>query len=461
MELERPASVSLAPATAGPLVAFAERVSARAEPGESSFLLLENNEEALRWRLALIDSAVQSVDVQYYLWKRDAAGRMLARRLVAAADHGVRVRVLVDDFLIASQGHDSAGIAQHPNMEVRFFNPWRRRSSRPVARGMEWLWRRELNHRMHNKVLVADNLAAIAGGRNVANEYYGLNEDHNFKDLDVLAVGPVAPELSRTFDDFWNDEWAYPSESLARKLPEGDEVRALRDQLEWIPEEERQLLAAFPPVPPPSPLIPTPIPGAIAQEDLCIFDLTFCVDGLRVVRLGREAMSRLRLAPRLVAVLATHLAAACVGCINTGPANRAEEFLHLALQLDSEPEQVLMAGKVVWCTGTDNLWELPPECTGQWEGEGVVLMTDQELAFFRWTDRGYVVTERVPYAKLQKVRLDRFHTTGKFVVIHTDDQPLIFLFQWRGILHSNTAAEALYEALMERVKWRRTYPAPL
>ena len=166
-----------------------------------------------------------------------------------------------------------------------------------------------------------------------------------------------------------------------------------------------------------------------------------------------------RRAERLVCALI--LGWTCVGCINTGPANRAEEFQHLALQLDSEPEQVVMAGKVVWCTGTDNLWELPPECVGEWEGEGVVLMTDQELAFFRWTDRGYVVTERVPYAQIQKVRLDRFHTTGKFVVIHTDDQPLIFLFQRRGILHSNTAAEATYEALMERVEWHRPEPAPL
>jgi hypothetical protein len=174
----------------------------------------------------------------------------------------------------------------------------------------------------------------------------------------------------------------------------------------------------------------------------------------------------------------------CVGCINTGPANRAEEFQHLALQLDSEPEQVVMAGKVVWLTGVDTIWDweyyrrrqaqAEAMCAAQkrqlniclvmesgWEGEGVVLMTDQELALFRWTDRGYVVTDRVPYAQIQKVRLDRFYTTGKHVVIHTDDQPLVVLFQRRGILHSNTAAEAFYEALMEHVKWHRTEPAPL
>ena len=69
------------------------------------------------------------------------------------------VGILVDDFLIASRGHDAAGISQHPNMEIRFFNPWGRRGSGFVTRGMEWLWRAILEPRRLGPRYLLDGLA--------------------------------------------------------------------------------------------------------------------------------------------------------------------------------------------------------------------------------------------------------------------------------------------------------------
>jgi putative cardiolipin synthase len=235
-------------ATSGALSVFSEMVMAakRATQGDSGYLLVDRSDAALHWRLALIDSATQSLDVQYYLWKGDAAGDLLGRRLMQAADRGVRVRVLVDDFLITGDGSDAAGIAEHPMMSIRFYNPWVNRGNRVVSRAFEWLSRPDLNSRMHNKVLIADNQVAIAGGRNIANEYFGLNSEKNFRDLDVVTVGPVVRDLSLAFDDYWTDDWAYPAQAVVKNHPQIDELAELRDRVMEIYEEERKTLTSFP-----------------------------------------------------------------------------------------------------------------------------------------------------------------------------------------------------------------------
>jgi len=234
--------------TSGALSVFSEMVMAakHAAQGDSGYLLVDRSDAALHWRLALIDSATQSLDVQYYLWKGDAAGGLLSRRLIQAADRGVRVRVLVDDFLITTDGSDVAGIAEHPMIGIRFYNPWVNRGNRVVSRAFEWLSRPDLNSRMHNKVLIADNQVAIAGGRNIANEYFGLNPEKNFRDLDVVTVGPVVRDLSLAFDDYWTDDWAYPVQTLVKNHPQIDELAELRERVLEIYAEEKEALTSFP-----------------------------------------------------------------------------------------------------------------------------------------------------------------------------------------------------------------------
>jgi cardiolipin synthase C len=214
-------------------------------PEASGFELLDSNEEGLRWRLALIDSARYSIDVQYYLWYGDVSGRLLLKRLLDAADRGVKVRMLVDDLntLISDAGtvvirdDVAAWIDAHPNVELRLFNPWKEREL--AGRAAESLGELDrVNHRMHNKALIADNRATILGGRNIGDEYLGLNPEFNFHDLDAIGVGPVARQASAVFDLYWNSEWVMPVSALGRHTTQadGDATRArLSQQLAQAP----------------------------------------------------------------------------------------------------------------------------------------------------------------------------------------------------------------------------------
>ncbi|MGD8931420.1 MAG: phospholipase D family protein [Chromatiales bacterium] len=206
-------------------------------PKTSGFELLDSNEEGLRWRLALIDSARYCIDVQYYLWYGDAAGRLLAKRLLDAADRGVKVRMLVDDLntlfsdagTLAQRDHVAAWLDAHPNLELRLFNPWMSRAiSGRIGEGISEFKR--FNQRMHNKAMIVDNRAVILGGRNIGDEYMGLHSAFNFHDLDVLGIGPVARQTSAVFDAYWNSDWVMPASALQIPISAA-ELNAGREEL--------------------------------------------------------------------------------------------------------------------------------------------------------------------------------------------------------------------------------------
>jgi putative cardiolipin synthase len=214
--------------------------------GTSGFLNLLRNDEAMRWRLLLADLAEETLDMQYFIWKADAAGDLLLDRVIRAADRGVRVRLLVDDIHLLGEDRGVAALSQHPQIEVRLFNPSYGRSGSTVLYGLEYLGNfKELNHRMHNKLIVADNRFTIVGGRNIGNEYFGLNPKQNFIDFDVLALGPIAQEVSKSFDLFWNDQWAYPGEALLQNFKGQDLLTELRKVLRQELEKNEKLLVAF------------------------------------------------------------------------------------------------------------------------------------------------------------------------------------------------------------------------
>jgi putative cardiolipin synthase len=206
-----------APAADGPLAALEQVVAAAHGPDRSGFDILDRNEDALRWRLALIDSARTSLDIQYYIWFGDDSGRLLYKRVLDAADRGVQVRVLIDDLNSVLRTAGAVDLRDtvlalfdaHPNVELRLFNPSTQRGL--LARLAEATEDSDrLNRRMHNKALIADNRAAILGGRNLGDEYFGLHSAFNFRDLDLLGVGPVARQASAVFDRYWNSPWAVP-----------------------------------------------------------------------------------------------------------------------------------------------------------------------------------------------------------------------------------------------------------
>lgn len=179
--------------------------------GPDWFVPLNRGPDALRMRLALIDSATESIDAKYFIWHEDHTGSLLLERIIAAADRGVRVRLLIDDVELSEATDEWVAADGHPNMEVRIYNPFAYRSKGALGRfiaNLNDLAR--VNHRMHNKGIVADNTLAIIGGRNIADEYHGFGEAANFRDFDLMVGGEIVPAISSTFDHFWNSGWAYP-----------------------------------------------------------------------------------------------------------------------------------------------------------------------------------------------------------------------------------------------------------
>lgn len=234
----------MSPASHGRIARVANQFVAEISDEQSGFLLLNENKQALNWRLALVDNAVRSIDAQYYIWEDDETGNLLLRRLLSAAKRGVRVRLLVDDFPLAAKSRDLALLNQHPNFELRVYNPGYVRDN--LLGGMvEFVVDMEiLNQRMHNKLFIVDGQIAILGGRNIGNPYFGLSKKYNFRDLDVMVVGEVLPDLSRAFDQYWNSEGAYPTEAMV-ELRSADYSEEVEDSIDAFLEKKRQLLSSY------------------------------------------------------------------------------------------------------------------------------------------------------------------------------------------------------------------------
>ncbi|MEH6593459.1 MAG: phospholipase D family protein [Halioglobus sp.] len=216
---EAPLLVSEAANKPGPVGAIAE-IGREIQPEKSSFHLLPAADDAMHWRLALIDSAVSSIDIQYFIWKDDASGSLMLEHLFAAADRGVKVRMLIDDMFLSTSGafegadETLAAISYHPNIELRLFNPGKYRNGITGLAGNFGGSLRAYNRRMHNKIMIFDGLLGLVGGRNIADEYFGLHEPYNFLDLDLLAAGTVVLEASNAFVAYWNSDLAYPAAAL-------------------------------------------------------------------------------------------------------------------------------------------------------------------------------------------------------------------------------------------------------
>ncbi|MGZ5277003.1 MAG: phospholipase D-like domain-containing protein [Caldimonas sp.] len=218
-QVERPQSYARSD-VADTQLAWVAAASAGDEPALSGFRLLPDGAQALATRIALIRRAEKTLDVQYYLIASDATGHEFVRELCAAAARGVRVRVLVDDLYATGQDELFAGLAAHDNVEVRLFNPLPVRNgnfAQRIALSLHQFSR--INHRMHNKLFIADGSFAVTGGRNIADEYFDRGGDANFIDMDVLSSGPVVPELAAVFDRYWNSDTAYPVQSLVAAAP--------------------------------------------------------------------------------------------------------------------------------------------------------------------------------------------------------------------------------------------------
>ncbi len=198
-------------------------------PGESGFGILEYGLESLVARAALADAADQTIDAQYYIYDSDEAGSILAEHLLEAADRGVRVRLLLDDYNLGSDS-DLLALSVHPKIQVRVFNPlfMRPRWARVLDYAMHF---RSATRRMHNKLFIVDNEFTILGGRNVGNDYFNVRANSVFRDFDILIAGPVTAQASTAFDQYWNSPWSVPALALSLRTRTAADLENLRHKL--------------------------------------------------------------------------------------------------------------------------------------------------------------------------------------------------------------------------------------
>lgn len=191
--------------------------------------ILEKGEEALIGRAWLTQHANETIDIQYFIWSTDNIGTLAAEQLLQAAERGVAVRVLVDDLLIDAEDRTLLLLAAHANVQIRIYNPnlsvgvsrWRR-----IVNSVTRF--RDVNQRMHDKTAIFDGFAGITGGRNMADEYFDYNHNYNFRDRDVLLLGPAVLDMRENFEEFWRSPLAVPVEKIlvesTQRLTE-DEIR--------------------------------------------------------------------------------------------------------------------------------------------------------------------------------------------------------------------------------------------
>jgi len=205
---------------------------AKKHPGLAGFRLLPAGTEGLRARGELAEAAQKSLDLQYFIIQNDVTGKLLMDAVLRAADRGVRVRMLIDDTDDLAKNKQIIALAAHPKIEIRIFNPYFARGLFTALRWSEFIVDRRLNYRMHNKVFIADNSAAVLGGRNIGDEYFAASTHTDFADFDVLALGAIVRRVSASFDSFWNSELAIPVQALLAAKPGEEALKAYRAELE-------------------------------------------------------------------------------------------------------------------------------------------------------------------------------------------------------------------------------------
>ncbi len=235
---EQAESRALAPSTDSPLARVAH--ASVPAPTLSGFRLMPDGFYSLDARIELVRRARDSLDVQYYAIENDRSGRLLMRNLRDAALRGVRVRLLVDDLNTVGGDTMFGGLAAFQNVEVRYFNPFCCARENLATRFAASLGDfKRLNHRMHNKLFIADGAIAVMGGRNIADEYFARGARSNYVDMDVLVAGDVVQHLASIFDVYWNSREAYAVETIVG-VPADREAR--RRAFDHLVDEGNQMM---------------------------------------------------------------------------------------------------------------------------------------------------------------------------------------------------------------------------
>ncbi|QQN40836.1 phospholipase D family protein [Acinetobacter sp. CS-2] len=191
-------------------------VDTQINQGLTAYLALDDAFISIASRLHLINKAQYNIDLQYYIWEDDSIGHLMLAELLKAADRGVKIRLLIDDQNGSQLDATLKQLAQHPNFEIKIFNPYTFRARK--LRVFDYVFRfKQINRRMHNKLIIADGAIAVTGGRNISREYFEASESFQFTDMDILFYGTAVKHANKVFQDFWSDDLSYPIPLLLGK----------------------------------------------------------------------------------------------------------------------------------------------------------------------------------------------------------------------------------------------------
>lgn len=191
---------------------------------------LEEGDVSMVARAWLTEAAEHTIDVQYFIFTADNVGLIAVDYLLRAADRGVRVRLLVDDFMLEADGAELLALDAHPNIEIHLYNPTANIGKNLPTKLFNLTTDfRGFNQRMHNKTFIVDGQVVITGGRNIADEYFDYDHEYNFRDRDVLLIGGTSAEVQRSFNLFWNNALSAPISSLVRTAVARDTATMYRD----------------------------------------------------------------------------------------------------------------------------------------------------------------------------------------------------------------------------------------
>ncbi|WP_230243992.1 MULTISPECIES: phospholipase D family protein [unclassified Acinetobacter] len=203
-------------------------------PQLTGYHVLYDPLEALAARIYLINKAEKSLDLQYYIWDNDKIGALALHAIIRAADRGVKVRLLVDDNNAKKMEGIYLALDQHVNIDIKLYNPYRFRHYRAMDMILDL---KRINRRMHNKSFIADNQISLIGGRNMSNQYYNVSDNYQFSDVDVMLVGSASDEIIHSFDEYWNDDYAYSVKQLVNPRHYTLRYESLKQQLEQHDQE--------------------------------------------------------------------------------------------------------------------------------------------------------------------------------------------------------------------------------
>jgi putative cardiolipin synthase len=183
---------------------------------QSAFRIIPVGADGFLIRMQMINAAERTLDLQYFIFRGDNTGRLLTGAVLNAADRGVRVRVLIDDGETIAGDEQITALEAHPSGQTRIFNPFAYRGHVMLFRAIEFLFdNTRLDYRMHSKLLIVDNAVALLGGRNIGDQYFQIDPASQFADDDIFAAGPIARQISGTFDEYWKSAPSVPAEALS------------------------------------------------------------------------------------------------------------------------------------------------------------------------------------------------------------------------------------------------------